>query len=390
MHRPLVVLGFLHQQPRGSGTSHVALRASFSASPPRGHATCGHGLLPTRRSGAHEGPSFLLGGELLEAGGREPVHLLLAFRPATQRAGSEAGPVRFPEHLRQRNSARALPGAVDTRLPALAHRVEHTAALGDKTGVAEERDEPPQHSAAPPPSAPPPRPAAPAPGGLHTRRRWALRRRHSRPHMRRSGCTRAPILRMREGRERERLATDREWGQNYWEVGRGILRGGDCAESERGSHNIHKYLREGAKGTELDSFHWCPESGQEAVDADWSTGGPLWIPGALLCCADGRAAARSAKRLRGLLADLQKLMLGTLLCVPPGAGVRSDCPRGPCQPLLILWCVVCDSVVTQVSAWKVVFAALEIFLPMQLERITPSFCLIKSLHWALPPKVRAW
>lgn len=201
VHRPLVVLGFLHQQPRGSGTSHVALRASFSASPPRGHATCGHGLLPTRRSGAHEGPSFLLGGELLEAGGREPVHLLLAFRPATQRAGSEAGPVRFPEHLRQRNSARALPGAVDTRLPALAHRVEHTAALGDKTGVAEERDEPPQHSAAPPPSAPPPRPAAPAPGGLHTRRRWALRRRHSRPHMRRSGCTRAPILRMREGRE---------------------------------------------------------------------------------------------------------------------------------------------------------------------------------------------
>lgn len=70
------------------------------------------------------------------------------------------------------------------------------------------------------------------------------------------------------------------------------------------------------------------------------------------------------------------LMLGTLLCVPPGAGVRSDCPRGPCQPLLILWCVVCDSVVTQVSAWKVVFAALEIFLPMQLERIIPSFCLI--------------
>lgn len=55
-----------------------------------GRATCGFGLLRLplpRQAGAHEGPGVLLDGELLKAGGGEPVHLLLALRPATQRAG---------------------------------------------------------------------------------------------------------------------------------------------------------------------------------------------------------------------------------------------------------------------------------------------------------------
>lgn len=133
-----------------------------------GRATCRFGrrllLLLPREVGAHEGPSVLLSGELLEAGGGELVHLLLTLRPATQWGGGEAGPVPARRRLPAPPRPRPLPGAVDARPPALAHRVEHAVALGDKTGVTEHRHEPPQHGAAPPPSAHPvPPPASPHP-----------------------------------------------------------------------------------------------------------------------------------------------------------------------------------------------------------------------------------
>lgn len=78
--------------------------SSPSSLPAVGRATCRLGLLlrllRTRQAGAHEGPGVLLGGELLEAGGGELVHLLLALRPATQRAAVRPGGLPAPPALR--------------------------------------------------------------------------------------------------------------------------------------------------------------------------------------------------------------------------------------------------------------------------------------------------
>lgn len=133
-------------------------RAPSSTPPPSfpfSLRTCRLGLLllRPRQAGAHEGPRVLLGGELLEASGGELVHLLLALRPATQRAAVRPGGAGSPLH-----HGPCSPGAVDAGPPALAHRVEHGAVPGDKAGVAEHGHEPTHHRAARPPSAPPPRP----------------------------------------------------------------------------------------------------------------------------------------------------------------------------------------------------------------------------------------
>lgn len=68
-------------------------RPRFAPSPSPGRATCGLGLLllRPREAAAHEAPGVLLAGELLEAGGGELVHLLLALRPETQRAAVRPG-----------------------------------------------------------------------------------------------------------------------------------------------------------------------------------------------------------------------------------------------------------------------------------------------------------
>lgn len=89
----------------------LARRAALPSRPGGGEArgrraTCRLGLLRPRKVGAHEGPGVLLGGELLEASGRELVHLLLTLRPATQGAG-----VRL---------ARGRPGGGSPRCPAAA------------------------------------------------------------------------------------------------------------------------------------------------------------------------------------------------------------------------------------------------------------------------------
>lgn len=148
---------------RSAGTAAVpAFLPSPSPCRAAGRATCRLGLLRPREAGAHEAPGVLLGGELLETGGGELVHLLLALRPAKERAAVRPGRAGSPLHR-----GPCSPGAVDAGPPALAHRVEHGAAPGDKAGVAERGHEPAQHRAAPPPSAPPP---APAPLRLRGRR----------------------------------------------------------------------------------------------------------------------------------------------------------------------------------------------------------------------------
>lgn len=102
---------------------------------------------------AHEGPSVLLPGELLEAGGRVLIHLLAALPPATQRrqGGGERREWGGGGRGRGKGGARGpgSPRAVDTRAPARAHRVEHpvvaATSSGDETRTDERRDQPPQH-----------------------------------------------------------------------------------------------------------------------------------------------------------------------------------------------------------------------------------------------------